>query len=366
MWWPTKVAFGLKSTSLQGIGLMCGTSQDALDLADVLFTFEEEQVHYKVLGTQTVSLPQELRTELAEALSLDALHFITLDQRVGEFFGQAISEYLAASHSEAHFVASHGITSFHQPEKAITHQLGSGAVIAAWSHLPVVNGFREQDVALGGQGAPLVPFCDQLLFGDYDATLNLGGFANVSLLNESHLIGFDVSPANLLLNHFSQALGADYDEGGNWARSGSLIPSLLEQWNALPYYHQTPPKSLGKEWLYAHILNALAGNGYSPHDLLHTAVHHISDQISSALDFSGKCLITGGGAFNLYLIEQLREKCIAHLYIPSKETVAYKEAICFALLGALRLRETQNIAPSVTGARHATCAGYVHLPPLKG
>lgn len=366
MWWPTKVAFGLKSTSLQGIGLMCGTSQDGLDLADVRFTFQEGKIYYEVIGKHSFNLPETLQAALRDALTMDTLSFLQLDQAVGEFFGDAVSTYLKSSGSNAQFVASHGITSFHQPEAGITHQLGSGAKIASRSGLPVINGFRELDVALGGQGAPLVPYCDQLLFHDYDATLNLGGFANVTLLNGEHLLGFDVGPANLLLNHFADLIELTYDKGGERARRGQVIPELLEAWNKLPFYQLPPPKSLGKEWLGQAILDKVDTTSYATEDLLHTAVLHIAEQIGKVLDFEGKCLVTGGGAYNTFLMEVLNERCKTELILPKDELIEFKEAICFALLGALRWRSEQNTASSVTGARRSSSSGYLHLPPLEG
>lgn len=342
---------------------MCGTSQDALDLADVRFDFGSS-VHFDVLNTQEIKLPDDLKTRLGSALHLSTFDFLQLDREVGYFFGKAVRDYIQATGSDACFVASHGVTSFHQPAQGITHQLGSGAALAAASGMPTITGFRELDVVLGGQGAPLVPYCDQQLFGSYEATLNLGGFANVSLLNSNTVVGFDVSPANLLLNHIASKLGASFDENGALARSGEIIPALKKAVDLLPYYQQLPPKSLGREWLLESVIPLFEGMNITPQDQLRTAVSHIAEQIGRVLQFKGRCLVTGGGAFNTFLVREIQHFSTTLLEVPDPELIAFKEAICFAFLGALRWKGLPNTAPSITGASQMTSGGYVHLPPL--
>ena len=264
---------------------------------------------------------------------------------------------------QADAVASHGHTIFHQPHLRLTTQIGDGDAIAAETGLTVVCKFRNLDVALGGQGAPLVPIGDRLLFGQYDACLNLGGIANISYeTSDGRREAYDICPCNMALNYLARRKGKSYDADGMMAREGKVSQPLLDKLNALDYYHLGLPKSLGKEWFVANMLPLIETEALSVNDLLSTIVEHIAHQVAEAVKGHkvGTMLATGGGAKNKYLIARMQ----AHLpdcqiVVPADEIIDYKEAIIFALLGYLRLCGKNNCLSSVTGAKHDNCGGNI-------
>jgi anhydro-N-acetylmuramic acid kinase len=261
------------------------------------------------------------------------------------------------------FIASHGHTIFHQPGRKLTSQIGKGSAIAAETRLPVVCDFRSLDVALGGQGAPLVPVGDMLLFSSYTCCLNLGGFANISYDESGRRIAFDICPANIVLNHFASQLHKACDENGDLARQGSLHQPMLDTLNNLPFYRMKPPKSLGKEWVLSEIHPVLQQFDLPVEDKLRTFVEHIAVQIAFAIrtDDSASMLVTGGGAFNSFLIERICEKTALRVMLPDLLTINFKEALIFAFLGVLRWREEINCLSSYTGADSDNIGGAVYL-----
>lgn len=341
---------------------MCGTSQDGLDLADVSFTFDPASGwSYDLHYGHTYSLPETLLTQIKSAKRASAFELAKLDVSFGKFCGEIVRSYLRETHSKASFIGSHGITIFHQPNIGLTTQIGSGATIASYSGLQTVSDFRQQDVCKGGQGAPLVPSCDQHLFPTYSHTVNLGGFANVSVLRPG-LKGFDTGPCNLLLNHLARERGMLYDEGGQLARSGNLNSTFLEALNALTYYHGAPA-SLGSEYVQFEVFPAMAR--FSTLDLadrLCTVNHHIAQQISRHLKDASSVLVTGGGAHNAFLRELLKEKIAAKITLPDASLIDSKEAICFAFLGLRRILHQVNIYSVSTGSSADSSAGAVYLP----
>lgn len=341
---------------------MCGTSRDGLDMADVIFHNQAGQWTFELVGYKTVDIPEPLITSLDNAFELSALDLMRLDVAFALFCASSIRNFIKDSDA-VDFIASHGATVFHDPSQGLTTQLGSGAVIASQTQLTTVCDFRQQDVSKGGQGAPLVPFADAILFSDCDFTLNLGGFANLTVLDGDFTFGFDLGPCNLALNHLAAKAGLRYDEGGRLAESGRLEEPLLEKLNALPYYAQSPPKSQGVEWLEASFLPLIEKSDASVPDLLRTVTEHIAIQIAAHLDKAGKrCLVTGGGAHNTFLADRIRTHAACELVLPSKQIIDYKEAIAFAFLGLCRLLEMTNILRSVTGAHSDSIAGAVYLP----
>lgn len=344
------------------LGLMSGTSLDGTDLAYCCFEETATGWSYKLLAAACVDWSRAWKTELSQAHTLPAEALAALDVRLGTEFGRLAAEFIAAQQlPQPDFVASHGQTVFHQPELGFTTQIGSGAALAAASKLPVICDFRTADVALGGQGAPLVPIGDQLLFGSYTACLNLGGFGNISYEQDGERLAFDTGPANIVLNPIAQQLGHSYDKGGALAASGNVLPELLEKLNALPYYAQLPPKSLGREWIEAAV-NPLLPASAAPVDLLRTLVEHIALQIGRVAPQHGNMLVTGGGARNTFLIERLQAHCACAVHVPDGQLVDYKEAIVFGLLGVLRQLGRANTLASVTGATANACGGAVFLP----
>jgi anhydro-N-acetylmuramic acid kinase len=243
--------------------------------------------------------------------------------------------------------------------------VGNGKVIADATGIQVVNDFRSADVAQGGQGAPLVPAGDRLLFGEYEACLNLGGFANLSFETAQGIrTAYDIGPCNLCLNWIAALTGQPFDPEGTIAKSGSVDEHLLDKLNQLGYYTLPPPKSLGREWFQKHFLPLIASSGLPPKDLLATVTEHLAMQIGGAIHRSGaaQVLVTGGGAFNLFLLHRLKNYANAHLMVPDHSLVAYKEALVFALLGLLRIRGEINCLASATGGKNDLSAGEIHSP----
>lgn len=355
-------------TSYHVIGLMSGTSLDGLDIAFCRFTYKSHNWIYEILNTTTLTYSNELIDSLRGAETASAQELVELDHAFGRFMGQRVHEFVQQHGIQPDFVASHGHTIFHQPDKHLSLQLGHGAYLAAHAHLPVVCDFRTLDIALGGQGAPLVPIGDELLFGHYDYCINLGGIANVSYNHQGTRMAFDTSACNMLLNTLANGLGKPYDHNGALARSGTLEPKLLEALNAPAYFAAPAPKSLGKEWVLEHSLKSIADSPASVADKLHTVCHHIAQQLRQALpplhEGQHRVLTTGGGAFNGYLVEQIQQQ-LGPKYtveIPVPEVVSFKEALVFAFLGVLRWRGEHNCLSSVTGASRNNVGGAIYLP----
>ena len=349
------------------IGLMSGTSLDGLDIAYCRFELENDLWHYQILQAKTISYSNSWRERLSRVDLANAEEFARTDSDAGYLFGKLTREFINKHKLEPDFIASHGQTIFHQPENRFTTQIGKGAAIAAVTALPVVCDFRSTDVAWGGQGAPLVPIGDKLLFPDYDYCLNLGGIANISYDEEGVRIAYDICPVNMVLNTLAQKMDLAFDHSGKLASEGTIHTQLLDQLNQLPYYHQQPPKSLGKEWVELNVhplLEPLIRDpGSGIRDLLHTFCEHIAIQIkkNSGDERVKKLLITGGGALNEYLIERIRYHASPQVVIPDLQTIQFKEALIFAFLGLLRWRKEINCLASVTGAKQDAIGGAIYL-----
>ena len=337
---------------------MSGTSLDGIDLAICRFSdaYSFDLVHFN-----TIEYDDAWRKRLQFAHHLSGIELRLLEIDYSRYNAKIVSDFLKKTQINVDFIACHGHTIFHQPEKRMTYQMMDGSILAALLGITTVCDFRSGDVALGGQGAPLVPIGDALLFSEFEVCLNLGGFANMSFKQGEERLAYDISPANLLLNELANREGLDYDKNGDLARSGKIIMPLLAQLNALEYYAGPSPKSLGREWLEEKIFPLLKQG--RTEDLLATAVAHISDQVGIALNQSadeGKVLISGGGAHNTFLIDCISQKTHLKIVIPRKDIIDAKEAMVFALLGKLRLDGKTNILASVTGASRDSCGGAVY------
>jgi anhydro-N-acetylmuramic acid kinase len=343
---------------------MSGTSLDGLDMALCRFEKTTGRWNCEVIAAETYPYSDELQARLAEATDLPAFDFVKLDADLAATMAAAIRAFLAKETVKPDFIASHGHTTFHRPALGFTSQIGNGAIIASLTGFATVCDFRSRDVALGGQGAPLVPVGDELLFGRYDACLNLGGFSNISFRRDGRRIAFDVSPCNMALNYLAGLLGMPFDRDGETARSGRTDAGLLDTLNVLDYYRLRGAKSLGKEWFEAVFRPCLDAAAISVPDKLRTLTEHIAAQIADA---SRGCtgetmLVTGGGARNVFLTERLRALAGRTVVVPDAQTVDFKEAIIFAFLGVLRMREETNCLRDVTGASADSCGGAVYLP----
>jgi len=330
---------------------MSGTSLDGLDLALVDFD-DRDPARFSFLATATYPYDKQWEERLRAAYEAPARQLARLDADFGLYIGRTVNRFLEESGApRPDLIASHGQTVFHEPARHYTCQIGSGPHIAARTGIPVIYDFRRQDVALGGQGAPLVPIGDKILFGQYDYCLNIGGFANISFDDDQGLRrAFDTGPANIVLNWLARKKGQAYDEGGRMATAGRLIPGLLARLDDLPYYREAKPKSLGWEFVESEIIPLLEQWEAPVEDLLHTFVHHIARQIARFVRPGSTMLVTGGGAYNRFLIRTIEQYSGARMVVPSSQLVDFKEALIFALLGYLRAQDRINILASVTGA----------------
>ena len=352
------------------VGLMSGTSLDGLDLAYCELTYRDEGWHFAMPVAETLSYDSAWRERLSGIIAASGAALMIADQQLGTWMGQAVTSFVANHRLHPHFVASHGHTVFHQPERALTYQIGNGFALQAAGQCPVVANFRNYDVAVGGQGAPLVPVGDRLLFGDYDLCLNLGGIANVSTELHGQRIAYDIGPANMVSNYLMQQTGRDYDEDGQQAARGTVDQALVDQFNQLDYYAAPFPKSLGYEWVHQCLIQPLEQSPLSLADRLATVTYHATQQIARSLQQlleskgqqSARVLVTGGGAFNGYFMQQLRacSSEAVHYKVPDAPLISFKEALVFALLGVLRVRGEVNCLASVTGAAHDHSAGVVY------
>lgn len=346
------------------VGVMSGTSLDGLDIA----LCEVGDREGRILEATTVAYDGEWKRRLSALEGATALEYALAHEELGHYIGKQVRGFLESRSATAEAIASHGHTIFHQPERGLTAQIGDGDAIAAETSLPVVSNFRTLDVALGGQGAPLVPIGDELLFPQYDGCLNLGGIANISYREDGVRVAYDICPCNMALNRLAAMLGYPYDDEGSNARGGVVHTCLLHELDALGYYGLKGPKSLGKEWFVGEFWPVVKKfTGVVPtlgkaRDALATVTAHIALQIGRVLEEQriGTLLVTGGGAWNSYLVEKIGDYHPGtRVEVPDKLTVDYKEALVFAFLGYLRLAGKVNTLRSVTGAKSDSSGGVV-------
>jgi len=351
------------------VGLMSGTSLDGLDMAYCHIWEENGHWNFSIKQTKDVSYTDEMRDYLKNAIYLSEEDHAQLHKDYGIWLGEQAKTFIEELNEEVDFIASHGHTSHHRPEDGVTFQLGEGQLLANTSKKQVVCDFRTKDVSLKGQGAPLVPIGDKLLFHEYDFCLNLGGISNISFDKDGSRIAYDIGLANMPLNYITGKMGLQFDDNGKLARSGKLDHDLLRKLNSLEYYCLPYPKSTGYEWFTAEIVPLIEASNCSEIDLLHTFIHHNCEQIAfvahkHSSKSKSKMLATGGGALNQFFMDTLQEKLGPNIEaeIPDKVLIAYKEALVFALMGVLRLEGKTNVLSSVTGAMEDSCSGEVFFP----
>jgi len=341
------------------LGIMSGTSLDGIDIALCRFTRTDNKWNYEIVEAETIAYPSVWLEKLKDAPKLKAEEFLMLNDEYGRYTGELIIEFLKGKEAPQ-LIASHGHTIFHQPDQKFTFQLGNGASIAAVTQITTVSDFRSFDVALGGQGAPLVPTGDQQLFSEFDYCLNIGGFANISFDQDGTRIAFDVCPANIALNELALQKGFAYDKDGRLGASGKVSEPLLQQLNKLDFYRQKWPKSLGREWVDTQITPLLSASGLSIEDQAATMYEHIAFEIANVIGNKGRLLATGGGSKNLFLINQLKLKTSCQVVLPKEQLIDFKEALIFAFLGVLAFNGQINIRASVTGATRDHIGGIIY------
>lgn len=344
------------------LGLMSGTSLDGLDLCLTCFEKNDEGWHFEIVDSSTVPYKRGWTKKLKKAHKLAPGDLSALDKSFGAFLGRKSVAFLKGR--KVDLVASHGHTVFHEPAKGITHQIGAANEMVELLGVPVIHDFRIEDVELGGQGAPLVPIGDRELFSDYAACLNLGGFANTSFEYNGQRIAYDICAVNFVMNRMVKKRGLKYDDGGSLARSGTVRRELFEQLNRLPFFGLKHPKSLGREWVKAKVRPLIKEfKELSVEDQLATFCEHIAFQIGSSLKGQPEVLVTGGGAFNTFLMERIEVYLPdSKVIVPSPLVIDSKEALVFAFLGLKRALGEVNVLSSVTGASKDHCAGIIEFP----
>lgn len=345
------------------LGVMSGTSLDGVDLVHIHFKIIDKKWTFEILECDTVSYNQRWITQLKAAVDFSDIELKNLNKEYTILIADIISNFIKKNAiSKLDAVCSHGHTILHQPQIGLTLQIGNLPEISKLTKQTVVCDFRVQDVLLGGQGAPLVPIGDQILFSEFEFCLNLGGFSNISFEKNDKRIAFDISPVNTVLNFYANQLGLEYDDKGKIASYGKIDENLLEALNTLDYYQKNFPKSLGFEFVKEIILPLIESYSITIEDKLGTFIEHIANQIALALpNKKGKLLITGGGAYNNFLIERLQSYLPnVNIVIPSTKILEFKEALIFALLGVLKLRNEINVLSSVTGAKNDHSSGIIH------
>ena len=354
------------------IGLMSGSSLDGLDIVHAQLEEVRGAWSFKILHADCVPYSEKWMSDLRHAATINVSDFLKLNTQYGRYLGEQINNFIKQRDLDhhVHFIASHGHTVFHEPERNTTCQLGDGASIAAVTGLPVISDLRAIDVALGGQGAPIVPIGDKLLFSDYDYLLNIGGIANITVAQRDSFIAYDICPANQVLNALAEREGKSMDEGGAMAAQGNLLRDVFEHLNSADYYKRQPPKSLSNEAARDMAFPPLLESSHDNLDLLHTATQHIASQVAAAVmqhphgKEQAKLLATGGGAFNTYLIGEIQKLLSPYnvtVVVPDAEVVKFKEALVMALIGTLRWREETNVLSTVTGASRDSVGGALWL-----
>ena len=346
--------------SFKSIGLMSGTSADGLDICCATFTRDAEGWHFTIDGARGYPYPEALRRKLSEEVQhMSARDFVAFHSEYGRYLGQKVNEFMAETGIRPDIIASHGSTVFHEPGKRIMFQIGDGAAIAAETGIPTVSDFRRLDIMLGGQGAPLVPIGDNLLFGGYDYCLNIGGFSNISYQSGDSRIAFDISPVNYVINHYCRHVGLEMDRDGCIAARGQVDEALLERLDALEYYHRPLPKSLGREWVEAQVFPLLDASGALLEDLLRTYYEHCARQLARVTQAGKSLLVTGGGAYNKFLIARMEALSGCRIVIPEPAIIDFKEALIFAFLGVLYMVGEPSCLSSVTGASQSNIGGML-------
>lgn len=352
------------------IGLMSGSSLDGLDIVYTEITNEQENYNYNIVHTACVPYPEQWLSKLKHLSEGTAKEIFQAHSNLGRYYAEKVNEFIIQYKlfGKVDFIASHGHTIFHYPDEDYTCQIGDGAHIAAITGIKTITNFRTVDIAYGGEGTPIVPIGDLLLFAPYKFCLNLGGIANISVKQKNKIIAYDICTANQVLNYYAAQMKMEFDESGNLARKGTLCKELYDKLQEIPYYDKNYPKSLDNSFSRKEIIPMMNQFDISVEEKLHTFTEHIAYQIADEIKRfpltkeHEEMLVTGGGAFNSFLIECIQKNTDVKLVVPDENLVKYKEALVIALMGVLRTQEKTNVLESVTGAQKDSCGGVIYLP----
>jgi len=351
---------------MKAIGLMSGSSLDAIDIAYCEFNKTEKKWSFQMPITESIPMPERWKARLIHLPTQSALVYVKTHTYLGHFLGETLCNFIQKNQLKPDLIASHGHTIFHEPQNLMTAQIGDGAAIAAITGIPTITQLRSSDVALGGQGAPIVPIGDKYLFADHRFCLNLGGIANISVKTADDMVAYDIGGANQILNRLVGPLGIPYDDKGTLARKGQLNTDLFNALNELPFFRQLPPKSLSNQWVQTTLWEKIGTAALSVEDSLHTFCKHLAEQVATAISpynptKNDELLITGGGAFNSFLVEQIVEAVPCKVVVPDEKIISFKEALVMAFCGVLRWQQIPNVFSSVTGAKQDSVNGAVFI-----
>lgn len=353
----------MKLKNIKILGIMSGTSLDGIDFAIINFKQINNKWNFKIEECTTYPYSALWFEKLKYAVKLSSEDLKQLNKEYTSYLNNLIHNFISENKiTNLTAIASHGHTILHNPKMGVTLQIGNLPEIKNGFTFPIVCDFRVQDVKLGGQGAPLVPIGDRLLFSEYDFCLNLGGFSNISFEENGKRIAFDISPVNTVLNYFANKLDLEYDNNGKIASTGIVHSELLEMLNSNPFFYKKYPKSLGIEFVFEQVLPKIEKHQLDIKDILATYTEHIAIQIGNQLkDKNGKMIVTGGGAFNSYLLSRIKHhNQNIEIEVPNAEIINYKEALIFAFLGLLKLNNSINVLASVTGATKDHSSGVIY------
>ena len=363
----------------KAIGLMSGSSLDGVDIAFCHFELGQDAQQNLIIEdwslqvAETIPFPEKWHNRLLNLPTQNALTFAKTHTYLGHFLGEIVNDFIQTHKVYPDLIASHGHTIFHEPNNRMTIQIGDGAAIAATTGYTTITNFRNQDIAIDGEGTPVAPIVDQYVFKGHDFYLNIGGIANISCVLPNRVVAFDISPANQLLNVLANRLGYEYDEDGKIAASGTIDETLLKFFNHASFYGQSYPKSLANSWVTEHLLPHIANDPELIPIQMATGVEHIAYQIAQSIQQIIKkeglqqdaysMLATGGGAFNSFLMERLQSYCDTlnvQVVLPEGPTIQFKEAILMAWMGVLRMEGVPNVLKTVTGGQRDTIGGAVY------
>ena len=377
------------------VGLMSGTSLDGVDTVLCEISGQDESTKVKQLYFKTYDIPESLRTKIRKCCSRELIPvdlICSLNFELGYLFADAVKSLCQDANvklEDLSFIASHGQTIFHIPKAyddyvPSTLQIGEAAIIANECKTKVISNFRVMDMAVGGEGAPLVPYSETLLYSEEDqavALQNIGGIGNVTVLpkkgDTKKVIAFDTGPGNMMIDEAVRTFyGKKYDTDGYYARQGNLIPLLAAELKEHPYFNLEIPKTTGREMFGEHFTKSILEKYHScePNDLIHTftwftaysIAYHYKKYLISEYGLK-KCIIGGGGAYNSYLLELIRNE-IPEVTVMTQEEHGFsseaKEALAFVILGNQTYHRSPSNVPSATGAKKSVILGQITYPTL--
>jgi len=378
------------------IGLMSGTSVDGIDAVIVELTGSGGDTNVKQIAFQTYPYSPEVKEFILKNSNVDTARLddvVRLNMLLGELFTDAVSRIIRKAglkNKDIDLIGSHGHTIHHLPVRknvfgkniSATFQIGDPMVIAKRTGIITVGDFRIADVAVGGSGAPLVPYFDYIMFRSKKVNrglLNIGGISNITIVPKNakvdDVFAFDTGPGNMIMDHLMKRLfNKSYDEYGRIAFQGKIIPELLKWMTGNSYFKKLPPKSTGREMFGEDFVNRILKifKKYSSEDIISTVTELSASSIyESYIKFIKRkvildeIIVSGGGAHNLYLMDAL-QRYFGSVKVKTIESIGYssdaKEAICFAALANETIYENPSNIIGATGAKKPTVLGKICLP----